>query len=133
MIYQITNALLIPKLLDLMKALETDPVLLQEIMIQSLARSDSRIFVEEKDGQARGFIFATVETFEGKESVFIQSCSVKPDDNERLVCFELLARIRKWGSELGLKDMFFMTRRSPEAFKRKYHFKYHTTVLRRSL
>lgn len=133
MIYKLTNALLIPKLADLMKALETDPVLLQEMMVESLTRSDSRIFVEEKDGLARGFIFATVETFEGKPAVFIQSCSVKPDDNERLVCFELLARIRKWGTELGLKDMFFMTRRSPEAFKRKYHFKYHTTVLRRSL
>ena len=121
MIFQAETPLIVPKIMVLAKKLENDPSVLEKELLESFQREDARIFVEQKDGNLRGFIFATIEVLEGAEAVFIQSCVVLPDVNEKSVCNELLARVRKWGAQLGMKDMYFMTRRSPDAFKRKYH------------
>jgi len=133
MIFQAETPLIVPKIMVLAKKLENDPSVLEKELLESFQREDARIFVEQKDGNLRGFIFATIEVLEGAEAVFIQSCVVLPDVNEKSVCNELLARVRKWGAQLGMKDMYFMTRRSPDAFKRKYHFRYHSTLLKRRI
>jgi N-acetylglutamate synthase-like GNAT family acetyltransferase len=131
MIYQLRNVLLIPKILDLAKALDTDPKALETALIRSLGRKDAILFVDEKDGVLDGFILATVEEFESKDAAFIQSCVVQPTTNEKNVCHELLARVRRWAADQGITEMYFMTKRNHKAFQRKYNFRYHATVLKR--
>lgn len=131
MIYQVKNVLLIPKILELAKVLDTDPKALEAALIKSLGRKDAILFVDEKDELLNGFILATVEEFEGEDAVFIQSCVIKASANESNVGHELLTRIRRWGADRGLKFIYFMTRRNPKAFQKKYNFSYHTTVMRK--
>lgn len=134
MIYQVTSCLLIPQIVELAKDVPGTPLdALRETLVNSISRKDARIFVDEKEGKIRGFIFATVEELEGKDALFIQFCVVRPTQNEGNICNELLARVRKWGQESELRTMYFMTARNPKAFARKYHFRFHATVLKRSL
>lgn len=134
MIYKLDNALLIPKVLTLARALP-DPNLpaLEGMIIKGIGRKDAALFVDEKAEEVNGFIFATVEEFEGEDAVFIQASVIKPNNNHENVGHELLARVRAWGRARGLKQCYFMTRRSARAYERKYGFRYHTTVLKRSL
>lgn len=131
MIYAARNIFLIPKILALAKVLETDPAALETVLIRSLGRKDAILYVDEKEGVLNGFILATVEEFEGADAAFIQSCVIKPDGNEKNVGHELLTRVRRWAAEQKVSDIYFMTRRNPKAFQRKYNFRYHSTVLKR--
>lgn len=134
MIYQLTSGLLINQLEAMAKTVPGAPVqALRDMLVNSIGRKDARVFVDEKDGKVNGFIFATVEEIDGRDSIFIQFCVVKPNPNEPNTCNELLSKVRKWGEEIKLRDMYFQTRRNPKAFARKYKFHYHTTVLKRSL
>lgn len=134
MIYQLTNVLLIQKLLEMARVVpDTDLNALEATLLNSLRRKDARIFVDEHKGEIKGFIFASVEEIDGKDAVYIQFCVIKPDANERNLGMELLSKIRRWAREAGLKDMYFSTRRNVDAFKRKYKFRYHNTMLRRSV
>ena len=130
MIYALTNALLIPKLLSLASRVEgTDLITLEKIIVNQIGREDARVFVYEKDREFRGFIFATVEVFEGEDSVFIQFCVVESSANEPGgVCNELLSKVRKWADERGVRFLYFMTRRNPEGFKRRYKFRHYAKV-----
>lgn len=131
MIYALKNVLLIPKILELSKVLDTDPQALSNVLIKSLGRKDAALYVDEKDGVLDGFILATIEEFDGKDAAFIQSCVIKPEGNEKNIGHELLTRIRRWAAEQGATEIYFMTRRNPQAFQRKYNFRYHATVLKR--
>lgn len=134
MIYRIKNALLLPKILQLARALpEPNLPALEAIIIKGIGRDDAALFVDEKDGEVNGFIFATVEEFEGEPAAFIQASVIKPKNNQENIGHELLARVRSWGRDCGLKMLYMMTRRSARAYERKYNFKYHMTVLKRSL
>lgn len=134
MIYQLTNALLIPKVMGLVREYpEFNDRALEPMLIEAIGRKDARIFVDEKEGVVNGFILATSEFFEGEDSSFIQACIVRPNLNEKNVCNELLSQVRKWCREHGLKTMYFMTPRSHRAYQRKYKFRFHAVVLKRSV
>ena len=133
MIYPITHALLIPKVMELARVLETDPEILEKKMIACIGRKDAVIFISEKADDLNGFILASIEEFNGSDALYIQACVIKPDANEKNIGCELLSKIKKWGREQGVSDIYFMTRRNPKAYQRKYHFKYHATVLKGSI
>lgn len=130
MIYALKNVLLIPKVLELAKTLDTDPKTLETVLIRSLGRKDAALFVYEKDGVLDGFILATIEEFEGRDAGYIQSCVIRPTVNEKNVGHELLSRIRRWVAEQGASEFYFMTRRNHKAFQRKYNLRFHATVLK---
>lgn len=133
MIYQLTNALLIPALEEMAKTVPGASVsALRDMLVETFRRKDSRIFVDEKDGKINGFIFGTVEQFEGQDAVFIQFCVVRPG-NEQNIFNELLAKMRKWTREAGLKHFYFMTGRNPRAFERRTKMTFHAAVLKGSV
>ena len=134
MIFQLTNPLLIPEVVKLGAAVpETDLEVLKRAMISGIGRRDARIFVYEKDNEFKAFIFATMEEFECEDAVFIQFCVIVPMTNDRDIGMELLNKVREWGSAAGAKWIYTMTDRNPKAFSRKYKFRYHKTVLKRSI
>jgi len=129
MIYHCTNVLNIPNLIELSRAVpDSNPQALEKMLIAGMGRKDSRVFVFEREEKIKAFIFATVEEFEGEDAAFIQFCVSIPDANERNVVNELLNRVRTWAGELGLSNMYFMTRRDPRAYARKYKFRHVKTI-----
>ena len=131
MISEITNPLLINRILELARIVPDTPIdKLKKMLIEGLTSKQAKIFIDEKNGEVRGFIFATVEQMEGEDCVFIQFCVIKPIKEERYIGFELLLKIRLWVKDLGLKYIYTMTPRSSKPFIRKYGFKFYTNVLR---
>jgi N-acetylglutamate synthase-like GNAT family acetyltransferase len=92
---------------------------------------NSKVFVEGKDENIRGFIFGSIEWFDGQDSCFVQACVVDP--KEKNVCFELLARMKEWAKEKNVEYIYFMTPRDYKAYIRKYKFDYYSTVLRKKV
>lgn len=131
MIHQITSALILPKIMKLSEYLpETDPDVLEKVLTSSFARDDARLFVSQKDGEVNGFVFATIETFEGEPAVFIQTCVILPGDDSRNLGFQLLARLRAWARESGVRYLYFMTKRKAAGFARKYNFYEYATIMK---
>lgn len=134
MIYQLTNPLLIPKLLEMAKAVPDTPLdKLEKMLIEAMTSKQAKIFVDEKNNEIRGFIFGSVENLEGEDCIFIQFCIVKPIKEERHIGFELLLKMRLWGKELGLNYIYTITDRNPKGYIRKYGFEHYANVLRKKI
>ncbi len=134
MIYPTTNPLIIPKLVELAKVIPDLPgQVLDKLLIEAIVSKDAKIYVDEKDDDVRGFIFATIADFDGQPSCFVQVCVVKPVRDERYICFELLTKVKLWAKENKLEYIYFITRRDPKGFEKKYHFDYYGTVLRQKV
>lgn len=103
---------------------------LGKYLLNALTDKNSVIFIDEKDKILRGFVFASVEEFNGEDVCFIHSCIIDP--KQKNTGFEFMARLKKWCENKGLKKMVIGTDR-PEAFIKKYKFKYETTLLSKDL
>lgn len=134
MVYTTSNPFLIPKLIEMARQVpNTNIKALEKMLIEGMTSKDSNIIIDEKDDDVRGFIFATIESMEGEDCVFIQFCVIKPQEEERYIGFELLNKIRLWGKERGLKYLYMMTDRNWKPFARKYKFSPHMMVLKRKI
>lgn len=133
MIYELKNPLIINRLLEMAKTIPDLPLLaLEKMLIGGIASPNAKIFVEEKDDEVRGFIFASIEGFDGQDSCFVQVCAVKLEQENKYIVFELLSKIKLWAKEKNLEYIYFITKR-PKGFEKKYHFDYYGTVLRKKV
>lgn len=131
MVRTIDNPLLIPKILDLAKNIGgTDLKTLEKMLIEGLTSKKSKILISEKNGEVCGFMYASIEEFEGEDVVFIQSAYNKPDSEERYTVFEFITKLRLWAKENNIRWIYTMTRRNIKPFIRKYKFQFYTNVLR---
>lgn len=134
MIYQLTNPLLIPKLMEMARVVPNTPLdKLEKMLISAISDKNSRIYVAEKGGEIKGFMFGSVEEFDGEDVIFIQFAVVKPEEDEKYTCYELLLKFRLWAKESGLKWLYTMVQRNYKPFKRKYGFEPYAMVLRREI
>jgi len=134
MIYETSNPLLIPRLLEMAKVIPELPLdELEKMLIGGISSPKAKIFVEEKEEEIRGFLFATIEGFDGKDVCFVQVCAIRPVKEENYIVFELLTKTKLWAKENKLEYLYFITKRNPKAFERKYHFDYYGTVLRKKV
>ena len=134
MIYELKSVFTIPKLVELSKEFLPDVPHenLQSMMIERFGR-DSKTFVYEENGIPEGYVFATVEEFNGKNQVFIQQCVVKSKEKHKEVSRELLSRVTKWAEAFGYDWVYFITHRNPRPFMRKFGFLYHGSVLKKKV
>ena len=133
MIYETSSPLLIPKLLELAELVPNLPIPeLEKILINGISSPNSKILIEEKDDEVRGFLFASIESFDGQDCCFVQVCAVKPTCETNIVP-ELVHRIKLWAKEKQVEYLYFMTRRNSKGFERKYHFDFYGTVLRKKV
>jgi len=134
MIQRIENPLLLPKILSLAKAIDDMPIeKLEKMLVAAFTSKDARVYVDEKDNEVRGYIFGTIEQLDGEDCVFIQSCAIKPEEEERYVGFELLTKMKLWAKERGLHNLYMMTKRNQKAFEKKYHFEFAYSVLKKGV
>ena len=134
MILQLTNLLLIPKVKALAKYVpNTNENVLEKMLLNGIDQKDSIIYINKRDEEVNGFIFATKETWEGEPVCFIQFCVIKPSTEEKYIGFEFLNKIRLWAKDKGLPKIITVIRRNPEGFKRKYKFMTDGILLKRSV
>lgn len=132
MIQEITNSLLLPKVFALAhKIPDITPEQFRDKVLKRLAEVNSVVIVYKKDADILGFIFCTVDSYRTEDAYVIQYAYVEPDAYH--VGAELMARACEKAKSLGLKDIYMMTSRNPEAFERKYKFEKYMYVLKRSL
>jgi N-acetylglutamate synthase-like GNAT family acetyltransferase len=134
MIIEFDNPLLIPKLIKLAEAVPNTPLeKLKRFMFLTINKPNSKAYVDIHDGVIRGFIYASLEEFDGESCVFIQFCVIKPCEEEKHIGFELLTKMKLWAQENKVTQIYFSTARNPAAFVRKYHFEHYGSILKLDL
>lgn len=98
-------------------------------MIESLYESHRFMMADMDRTVCKGFMYATVEQFDGENSAFIQACYSEEDGNVQ----NMLDKLIVWAKKLNLRKLVFMTKRNPDAWHRKYKFNPIYTVMQREL
>lgn len=123
-----------PKILSMSTGVKNvDGETLRPLLYETMKREDGLILVSVKDGVVGGFIIATVENWQGEDVVFIQLCVINPDHLEKYTGFTLLAEVRLFAKDKGLKTIMMSTPRSPKGYMRKYKFSLEGYILKRSV
>jgi len=134
MILKFDNPLWVPKLIDLAKAVPGVPLEeLKKFIYSTLNQVNAVAYMDWREPEVAGFIYATDEVFNGERCAFIQFCVIKPRRDDKYTGFELLTKVKTWAKEKGLNKIYFITQRSPEGFIHKYHFEMHGSVLKMDL
>ena len=134
MTIKLENPLLVSKIMALAKTIPDTPLdTLESMLLAGISDKDTAIYIEERNGEVRGFIFCSKEVWQGKPVAFIQFAVVKPIPEEKYIGFELLTKIKLWAKDNGLTDMVFVTKRNPKVFEKKYHFKLDGYILKREV
>lgn len=100
---------------------------LREYLESAIKHDSSVIFLDETDNRLDGFVFASVEEFNGDNVCFIHSCIVSKE--KKYTVYDFITRLRKWSKEKGIKMMIMSTNKHEKGFDRKYGFKYHSTLM----
>ena len=133
MIIELDNPLLLPKVIDLAKRIEDFPLGKFRSMVEDgFSRKDTRLIVYQKDEEIKGFIYSTIDFFDGERVAFIQATYIEPKMNG--VGKEMLADMRKWAELKDCAYLYMITKRDEtRAYERKYKFEQVGTVMRRSV
>lgn len=102
-------------------------------MFLTLNQKDTKAYIDNRDGEIFGFIYASIVEFCGEKCVFIQFCVLKNIPEEKYIGFELLTKMKLFAQENGCQSIYFATSRDPKAWERKYHFVFHSTILKLDL
>jgi len=131
MIYQVTIAEAVKPIMKLIKekkeVFDISEDKLLEYLNRSVSGDDAILLVDEKDKDVRGFLFASIEEWDGQDVVFIQACVSEP--HQKNTVFEFIAKLKVWGRKKGLNKMVFVTERNPQPYERKYKFKLNGYIL----
>ncbi len=134
MIIEFTNPLFMPKVIKLAEMVPNTPIeKLKKFMFYTLNHPDTKAYIDYRDGEIFGFIYASIEEFCGDRCVFIQFCVIKPDRNENYVGFELLTKMKLFAKDNDITQIYFATQRDPKAWERKYKFKLDSYILKMEL
>lgn len=132
MILDVTNPMQIPSVVRMAGNIPDMPVAkLKKMLIKALTESTAKILVSKKDGIANGFVFATIEGFDGEDVAFVQCCYIHPDAKH--AGREMLNMLDKWAQANRLKEIVMITGRDPKAYERKYNFRLASYVMKRSI
>ncbi|MFH1318319.1 MAG: hypothetical protein ABIH71_04835 [Candidatus Omnitrophota bacterium] len=125
------NPLMIPKLIKLAEEVPNTPLdKLKKFMFATLNKPNTKAYIDIHDGVIRGFMYASIEEWDGDKCVFIQFCVLKPCEEDKYICFEMLTKMKLWAKQNDITQIYFATQRNPEAFCRKYKFEFHSTILK---
>jgi hypothetical protein len=115
-----------------------------QYLLKGVKDTNSVIIVDEKDKDVRGFLFASIEEFNGEDVCFIQSCVIEPrtgngeKDPELLNCgHEMIEKLRKWCVQKGIvgegKMLISADLDKVDLYKRRYKFKPHAMIMTRDI
>ena len=100
---------------------------LRDYLEDAIKNDSSIVLLDEKDNRIDGFVFASVEEFNGDDVCFIHVCIVAKE--KKYTVHDFIGRLRAWSNERGLKTMIMSTNKHEKGFERKYGFKYLSTLM----
>jgi len=133
MIIQAEETLLpqIYKLLDNIK--DAPKANLSRMMKDGLSNLNEIILAYLEDYTVKGFLYATVDKFDGERSVFIQAAYMEPNKKYLGVTEAAFDKLCYWAKQKGINRMDIITTRVPEAFQRRWGFAYTGTLMKRRI
>ena len=131
MIHDLTDKEVIPQLVKMAGELTPTPTrALHKMLIAMLDSPHAKIVVDENYGEIQAYIFASIETYNGEDSGFIQVACARAQSKSMPT---LLQMVEEWCKGQGLKDIYFICYRNPEPFVRKYKFQSHAYILKKEM
>ena len=100
---------------------------LRKYLEDAIKNESSIILLDEKDNRIDGFVFASVEEFNGEDVCFIHTCIVA--NEKKYTVHDFIARLKKWSKPKGIKTLIMSTNKHEKGFERKYGFRYHSTLM----
>lgn len=129
MIHELTDKALIPELVRMAGEMTSAPTrTLHNMLSGAIGSGYAKVFLEEVQGYVEGYIFATIERYNGEDAGFIQMACVRPTSK---IGPSLLEEVEKWCKGEGLKNIYFICYRDPAPFCRKYKFSLHAYILKK--
>ena len=99
------------------------------MVVDSIGKENKFIMIDVENEEVLGFMFATIEWFDGRNVCFIQACYSVKDGNVQI----MLDKCIEWTKKFGLNRIVFMSKRNQEAWNRKYGFNNIYTVMEKVL
>lgn len=131
MIYQLREIWAVEAILKMIedqKELFKIPMdIVKKYLIKGIKDELSIILIDEKEKFLNGFLYASIEEFNGAEVCFIHACVIVPD--REYTGPDFMARLKKWSKEKNMKEIFLSTDKHEVGFEQKYEFKYHSTIM----
>ena len=94
--------------------------------------SNKKLLTVDEYDVIKGYLYASIERFDGARVVFIQSCYID-SKADKYAGMDLLKAIEEWALEKDCKWIYMLTKRDHKPFKRKYKFKEVGTVMRKEI
>ncbi len=126
---EINNLSLLKDIRKLAGKIPDTPIDTLEDMIL-IRNGETRLLTYLEEGVLRGYSFSTLETFDGEDSVYIQSFYIDSLAKNKRVGKEFVELNKEWAREKRLKSIYFITQRSPKAIRRKYKFNNEGAVMK---
>ncbi len=126
---EINNLSLLKDIRKLARKIPDTPVDTLEDMIL-VRNGETRLLTYLEEGVLRGYSFSTLETFDGEDSVYIQSFYISSLAKNKRVGKEFVELNKKWAREKRLKSIYLITQRNPKAIRRKYKFNNEGAVMK---
>lgn len=99
----------------------------KNFLIKGISDELSIVLIDEKHKNLNGFLFASIEEFDGEDVCFIQTCIIVPD--MEYTGYDFIARLKKWSKEKDINTIIMSTNSHKNGFERKYGFKFHSTLM----
>jgi hypothetical protein len=133
MITEIKDALLIPEIMLLAAKIPSRLPLttLEKLLYRDINSALARVYAVKEEGVYKGFVFITIEEFDGENALLINAAYMNPK-LDKAITRELWAKIKQWGRDLGFRYVYCLTQRKPFGFMRKYKFEFDSYLLKTS-
>ncbi len=99
-----------------------------EYIAEGIGNSNALILVDEAEGSIFGFIYATIEEWNGEDVCFIQNCVISQERAKLGVSELFLGKVNDWCDAKGISKMLFSCgidgdgKTRADIFERKYKF-----------
>ncbi len=125
--YDIDNVLLIPPILALAEKIGDIPLkALERMLTEGVKSPNTKILIEKKENDVRGFLYASIEGFRGEDVIFIQATYIRPEFP--IIGYNLLVELKRWARERKIEKLVMITTRQSKAWRKKYRFKLRSYV-----
>ncbi len=126
---EINNLSLLKDIRKLAGRIPDTPVDTLEDMIL-VRNGETRLLTYLEEGILRAYSFSTLETFDGEDTVYIQSFYVSSLAKNKRVGQEFVRLTKEWAREQRLKFIYLITQRNPKTIRRKYKFNNEGAVMK---
>jgi hypothetical protein len=124
----------IPQILELAKEELPDKWQhLEPLLYRAIGSKTEVVFVDIREGWVCGYLLASLLSWSGEPVVFISSIAIKKSTFDNKTKEIAMALVDEWGKALGARKILGFTQRKPDAFIKRYNFKFAGNIIIRDI